>query len=379
MRLQKKVKGFDFFYCMLYMGLIISLTAIPSAQVLRNIFLMFSSIGFIFLILNDSNNYKIVKFNKAFVFILVVVVMIVSILAKDFFLISILLMGIAVPKFTDNNIRKILINSIGISTIVSVLTVSLCFAGMLPNIDTPRGWGEDSRFAWGFGHSQMFSILMFYSVMCYFSLRNTINIKAFIVTVAFFTLLTMIFDARTSIVSMMIFYILYIIKGRNHYRLFPNIIVKIVPVFMSITTLVLVKLYENGNIGAIFTNYLLSNRIAASVMNLKVTSLQILKIISYSDYEQTLVTTVDNAYLYIMLRYGILFLIIFFFAYFKIADYFFYKKSLSGQASLMAMGVSMFVVNSITGCYFLPFWAIAIGKIKNEIWNSYNDKFSQYR
>ena len=180
-------------------------------------------------------------------------------------------------------------------------------------------------------------------------------------------LLARFFDARNAMYSSVLFFtmlILYMFLKKLIKRdIKVFLLSSVIPLIMTAFTFVTVYFYNKGVSAYILLDNKLSSRIRLSSMNLQALPIKILNFVSYSEYESKLANTVDNGYLYIVLRYGIVFVFVVLVLFINASKCFKEKRSEYGSLALVAAGISAFVGNPFTGCYFFPFIVIALSNL----------------
>ncbi|SEA56551.1 hypothetical protein SAMN05216349_11716 [Oribacterium sp. KHPX15] len=367
-------------FAIYYIGLLVSVTMMPFSDQLRKICMAISFLLYLLLIVINLYNSGRVKKNRILIILIIALFSCVSFFVRDFFLLMICTMGLASRYVTDRDIDKIFKLAIKLTIGVSIIAVFGCVVGIVPNINTPRGWETADRYAWGFNHSQTPTLLFYYVLLYYYCIQKRVNFFSAVVFCIISMCLGKIFDARNAVLSTLLFFSLVGIYYFNRImRLawsekWPSQMTKLAPIIMSISTFVSIFLYNKGKIVAFCLDKFLSGRIRISALNLQSVPIKILNFVSYTNYEEMLVSTVDNGYLYIVLRYGLVFMLFVFVLIGQIVKY--YKKNKNSVAclALLSACVSAVISNPFTGCYYLPFWMIGIISLMRNI-ERYHNQF----
>lgn len=337
------------------------------------------SLAFLSLLLLSLNTFVIFKGlkvskKKIIVVIVIFFVFAISLISRDFFLLSILLLGINATKINDNDTIQLFKLSFYIIAASTISIVVLCSLGLIQNVSTARTWGGQARYAWGFVHSQILPLLFFYLAGDRITYRRKVRLYGLLLIIAIAFFLDSSFDSRnalysTIILSLLVFSIQleYLIGRRNSSNSFlPRLyqwISKYLAAIVSVVSLLLLRLYSRGAGIAILIDRVLSSRLRASTMRFSSSPMQLLRVVSYAEYQETSVSVIDNGYLYIIARYGLLYLILFVIVAYYIAHYFQRTKNVQGIVFFISALISCYITNEIVSCNFLPFWVVGIREI----------------
>ena len=366
-------------YCIYYSGMVIAQTSFPLSDTIKKVCILISLTIFFLSIVSRGEKYLFIKKKGFLLFIFIITILIISFASKDYFIFMLIIMGMSVPNYDEEYVKKIFMLSILITIVVSACAIIACALGMIPNVNTPRGWNAPVRLAWGFGHSQMLSLLTFYSLMYYYATKKIVRKRDMFFGILLLGTISKIFDARNSLYALIFFYllcgvsnILKRINGNSFAGLNKLFVVmaKICPIVMVCITFALENLYAHKNKIALQINDLLSNRLRSTHWNLETVPIKLFRAVSYDEYEAMLRTAVDNGYLYIILRYGLIYLIFLFAVFWLMIRFYKENNNVVGCIALLSIAISIYVSNSITNCYFIPFWLISLTMIKKKIWSS---------
>lgn len=349
-----------------HFGLAVSVTAIPQHETIRKLCMIASALGMMLIIGKDIISEKRMSRKQLIRGGIIVLLLTMSIISHDYFLLMLGLFTLTSTHLRDSDFETLFWISMYSTLIIALFSFVGCVTGFVPNINTPRGWGTEPRMAWGFNHSQVPTLFFFYIVLYYYMIKNKVKRYEPIVVIIITLVLAKIFDARNAMFSMFIFWLLILVystfkmlKINKTNNCFFSI-GKIIPLMMVAFTFLTAYLYGKGNGLIVALDKLLSSRIRVSALNLQRVPVKLVNFISYEDYEKLLADTVDNGYLYISLRYGVVFILLTIVLFVAIARYLKYQNKPIACIALIAAGISVFVSNAFTGCYFLPFWVIAL-------------------
>ena len=352
------------------------LNRIPSYTLSENIQKALSFLALMILAFNVTLRLKNLKISKKKILAVIVLLTItgLSLISRDFFLLFVILFGINAATMQDDDVIKLFKISfftIGITTIGIVL---LCTFGLIENVSTARSLGGEARYAWGFVHSQIIPLMFFYLIGDRITYQKNASFFGMLITLFIAFVLDGWFDSRNGLYSMimLVFLVLawrleFFINRKYRKKLalgnlYQNLS-KYLAGSISLLSLGLLYLYRQGVGIAIIIDRLLSSRLRAA--NTRFTSLpmQFIRIVSYAEYHETSVSVLDNGYLYIIARYGILYLILFVILTYYIAQFFQRTRNIHGTIFFISALVSCYITNEIVSCNFLPFMVIGIREI----------------
>lgn len=381
--LPKKNIYFLLAYSIYYFGMVFSMTSAPGAMLIKYAAILSSAVilglRFLFLVRTGGG----LKKGMLLLTILLLLIVSIAVISKDFFVLMIVLLGVNTAFLDRSTLKGVLKLSIFISALVSIVAIIACYAGLIPNINTPRGYNTAPRYAWGFTHSQVFSLILLYAILCYYALRKKVRLLDFVVFQGLTLVVAKVFDAKNALIAMEIFYMVYfggliirtifLRKVGNSRR--PLEVAAYWSAFlMSLISVILLVLYDRGNSFAMAADQFLTQRIRLSHMTFSVTPVKLLSIMSFDEYSAMIKATVDNGFYYLILRYGVLYLLLFCGVFACIGRYYSKENNMAGCAAIIAIAASIFISNSITNCYFTPFWVVGLYEAYR-LWEAFPQKY----
>ena len=254
--------------------------------------------------------------------------------------------------------------------IISVLV--FCMFGVLPDILTSRNTIEQinyNRHSFGFYHSNVLPLLIFYLEVYYIcivkeKIRNNV--------IAFFMLLAGVINifchSRNALIlswALSLFVIFAKKMRKDEYKILYRTTVLSIPC-MSIFSFSMMFLLLKGGIWNTIDTFF-SGRFRLAIFKMRRIGFHLINIMSNESFVNDNITYVDgkdissivldNGYLYVILRYGILILLVYFLIAYCLA-----KKNRGNACvlgALIAVLVANFVDNDLVDYSFLPFilWA----------------------
>ena len=256
---------------------------------------------------------------------------------------------------------------IGISSVLI-----LCMFGVLPDILTSRNTVEQinyNRHSLGFYHSNVLPLLILYLEVYYIciakeSIRDNV--------IAFFMLLAGVVNtcchSRNALIlslALSLFVIFAKKMKKDEYKILYRTTILSIPCMSSFSFSMMFLLLKGGIWNTIDDFF--SGRFRLAIFKMRRIGLHLINIMSNESFVNDNITYVDgknmssivldNGYLYVLLRYGILILLIYFFIAYCLA-----KKN-KGNAcvlgALIAVFIANFVDNDLVDYSFFPFilWA----------------------
>lgn len=285
------------------------------------------------------------------------------------------------------NIESILKISFQIMIIGIIGVLIFCLIGFLPDILTSRNTVEQinyNRHSFGFYHSNVLPLLIFYLEVYYICIvKDKIKDGVIVLFMVAAGVASIFCHARNAlIVSMTLSIFIILIKRKGNRKEEDKLLYKItilsIPC-MSIFSFAMMFLLLKGGVWNTIDTFF-SGRFRLAIFKMRRVGLHLINImnnetfandnIAYVNGENLNTVILDNGYLYIMLRYGILILLI----YFLIA-YFLAKKnreSVCILGTLIAVFIANFVDNDLVDYSFLPFvlWAFNDWQSNNLVKNA---------
>lgn len=266
--------------------------------------------------------------------------------------------------------------------IISVLV--LCMFGVLPDILTSRNTVEQinyNRHSFGFYHSNVLPLLIFYLEVYYICVvkekaRDEVLIF-FIIAASIVNLLCHSRNALILSISLSVFVLFTKKMRKEEHRVLYRATTLSIPCMSFFSFAMMFLLLKGGIWNTIDTFF--SGRFRLAIFKMRRIGLHFINIMSnesfasdnivYVDGKNLSTIVLDNGYLYILLRYGILILLFYFLVAYLLAKK--NKGSACILGTLIAVFVANFVDNDLVDYSFLPFilWAFNDWKTNNIIKN----------
>lgn len=346
-------------------------------------------LGSYVLIIVASINLKLTKNDFAHFGIVLMMTLLYGIKTGDWYW-SILILFIYNTKKINN--RTIYEISYKIIVTGIIIVLACCALGVLPDVLTSRNTIENinyNRHSFGFYHSNVLPLLIFYLEVYYICIhknktKNSV-IMCYMIVASIFGFFCKSRNALISSIILSLFVIFEKRKSRSGHGFLYKIAVIAVPC-MSFFSFAMMFLLLKGGIWDTIDGAF-SGRFRLAIFKMRRIGIHLVNIMSNEDFlrdnifyvnGRTLDTIVlDNGYLYVMLRYGILILIFYFIVAYLLAD----KNRKSGcvLGAIIAVFVINFVDNDLADYSFLPFilWAFNDWKDNRTIRNM-KEKSSLY-
>lgn len=345
------------------------------------------------LIMVASINLKLTKNDFAHFGIVLMITLLYGIKTGDWYW-SILILFIYNTKKINN--RTIYEISYKIIVTGIIIVLACCVLGVLPDVLTSRNTIEDinyNRHSFGFYHSNVLPLLIFYLEVYYICIhknktKNSV-IMCYMIVASIFGFLCKSRNALISSIILSLFVIFEKRKSRSGHGFLYKIAVIAVPC-MSFFSFAMMFLLLKGGIWNTIDN-VFSGRFRLAIFKMRRIGIHLVNIMSDDVFlsdnisyvtGKTLDTIVlDNGYLYVMLRYGILVLIFYFTVAYLLASK--NKENSCILGAIIAAFVINFVDNDLVDYSFLPFilWAFndwennrIIRNAKGKIDEIYEDK-----
>lgn len=371
MRVRARYLLFYLSFGLVYAGVLFEKTAISFASGLKTVCYILAIAAIIAKFFYERRvKYTEAKKTKEWIVLLVLaVVLLLIIKAKDIYLLLVFLLGFMARDFEDikmNNIIKISFCMCGIFLICIPL---LSVLHIIPNLNTMRGIGESSRYTYGFNHSQVFPMIFAYMIFMIYANGKKVHLRDFVIVQIVTFLIYYCFDSRNALLTTELFYLVHFFF--SFIRKFKNngLIYKIGRLFIymsSACSFVLLVLFMKGNQLAIDIDYVLSHRFREPAWYFVNGYRDYFKFRSYNEYyalQQAVNKGVDNTFFYIVIRYGIPALLFFCLFYNSLFRFCKRQKNILMCEVLSVVAISIILTNSVTS-YFLPFMVIA----SREVW-----------
>lgn len=299
---------------------------------------------------------------------------------------SILVLLIYNSKKID--IKKIFSISCKILICGIIVVLTCCLIGLLPDVLTARNTTIESDFnrhSFGFYHSNVLPLLIFYLEVYYVCIVagkvKHVNIICFMVVAV---LVNMFCSSRNSIVLSLALsvFVLFERKRLNYgqHKILYKATAISVPGLSIFSFAMLFLLLRGGIWNTVDTFF--SGRFRLAIFKMRRVGLHLINIMSNESFINDNITYVngkilstivlDNGYLYVMLRYGILILV-----FYAIVAYLLAQKSKKNACilgTLIAVFLSNFIDNDLVDYSFLPFILWAFNDLK---WDSVMQNIKQ--
>lgn len=370
--ISKKRMLFLLAYALYFSGLIIDHTVALYSSEIKRFVSVIAICCLIPVCMKKRMDFMILK-RKIWIYLILLAVTVLAVLSNDLFLLFLILLGISIPVDCEGVIKSIYKISIKLTIFISTLIVILCLADVIPNLSSIRSIGMNDRWAYGFDHSQTLSLLFLYVVLYYYTYKQKVSINDFILFQLIGWFLAFFFDTRNGLYSLEIFYFIYasfkmlcFTFQRNNkliHKILYFISCRIIGI-IAILSFVVLWFYTRGNALIIKMDSILTGRISLPLRTFSTHPIKWINIMSFNEYRSALESTMDNGYYYIAFRYGILYLILLCIISRFITKFFRLQNNIFGAISFITIAISCAVANGFPGCYFYPFWIVAIYEVK---------------
>lgn len=346
-------------------------------QTISNIIIKALKILALFLLIIITNN-KIKRkeyyINKTEIIELTIAI-ILFICSRDFILIIVVLLGI---NYKNEYEEKLLKKSIILIVISTIIVVILCKIGIIPNIETTRVYlGKQKRISFGFYHSNVLPLIIFYTITYIFMFHNIkIGKRIFIwnILLAISVIFYSYCDSRNAFILSAIMIAIIIIselipkkKRKKIHKITTKVFSKSIYI-ISFTSVVPSYLYSLNIMSNIWIELdkIFTNRCYLGAEKIKSIGLHFINFMSSNSFQKDRIV-IDNGYLYFVLRYGILSILPLYFIFKSLFDC--YKKEYMKCLILFFIIIINFTDNDFLSYGFLPYAIIGIENMKNIVKN----------
>lgn len=283
---------------------------------------------------------------------------------------SILILLIYNSKNVD--IEKVYKTSLRIITIGIISVLVLCAFEVLPDILTSRNTIDQinyNRHSLGFYHSNVLPLLIFYLEVYYICIvKDRLRYNVIVFYMFLEGVVNIFCHSRNALILSMVLSIFVIFAKKmkqDEYKMLYRTTVLSIPC-MSIFSFSMMFLLLKGGIWNIIDSFF-SGRFRLAIFKMRRIGIHLINIMSNGSFANDNITYVDgndmntvvldNGYLYVILRYGILILLVYFLIAYCLA-----KKN-RGNACVLGMLIAVFIANfvdnDLVDYSFLPFilWA----------------------
>ena len=279
---------------------------------------------------------------------------------KNTFFIGIGLLSYYASNFKDQDIIKTSFKYIVISTL---LVIMLQIAGIFENVKTAR-WissGAQLRNSYGFYHSNVLPIISLYA-MSYFLLikRKRIRYGDCFMMLIISTVIYLLCDSRNALVScfLMVFACLFskmLPVKKSVARIIHSIAKWIVPACCVFSICVPMILSETPLLQVL--DFMFTYRFTYGLQAIEQYGLHLVSIMDTETYLQG-ATILDNGYMLVALRYGILYLLLLSIAVYRLAKK--YKEDFFVNLVIIIISVANIIDNDLFDYACLPFLLISL-------------------
>ncbi len=365
-KLKKDEILFYFSYIMLYISLFIGdVYDIGGLDVVAR----YLRIGSYILIFISCINLRLKKKDFFSMITILIVTLLYGIKTGDLYW-SILILLIYNSKRVDiGSIYKISLKIIIIG-IIGVLI--LCILGVLPDVLTSRNAVDQinyNRHSFGFYHSNVLPLLVLYLEVYYICIvKEKIQIKVIVFFIIFAGVVNNFCHSRNALTLSLVLSVFVVFAKKMkklEYKILYRTTVLSIPCMSIFSFSMMFLLLKGGKWNTIDTFF--SGRFRLAIFKMRRIGLHLVNIMSneafvsdditYVDGRHLSSVVLDNGYLYIILRYGILILLIYFLIAYCLAKK--NKSNASVLGALIAVFIANFIDNDLVDYSFLPFilWA----------------------
>lgn len=285
------------------------------------------------------------------------------------------------------DIKKIYKISFKIMMIGTVGVLLSCILGILPDILTSRDTVDQisfDRHSFGFYHSNVLPLLIFYLEAYYICITKEKARNDVIFIFMIIACIANFFCHSRNALTLSIFLSLsiYFVKRKSGFKILYRMTIFSIPC-MSFFSVAMMFLLQTGGVWNEIDTFF-TGRFRLAIFKMRRIGLHFINIMSnefyindnivYIDGKRLDTIVIDNGYLYLILRYGILILLFYFLVAYLLAQK--NKKSACTLVVLIAVFAANFVDNDLVDYSFLPFilWAFNdfrindfMGKMKTKV------------
>nr|WP_300565672.1 hypothetical protein [uncultured Acetatifactor sp.] len=381
MRISKKELLFYLSYIFLYLALFLGDIGLSSAihsiaRVLRLSAYALIAVRIIFI------NFK----SKDFITFIAILALtlIYGIFTRDLYW-SILTLYINNAK--EINQEKIIRISFNILMICTVCVVLLCFAGVIPDVMTIRDTFTENvghRHSFGFYHSNVLPLIILYLESYYIMMkREKVRVYEVMIFTVFSSVTYYFCDSRNAFyLTLILSFLVIVFKSMYYNKRIESTIyyaAKYSVVGMSLFSYAMMFLLLRGGIWDKVDGFF-SGRFRLSIFKMRRIGLHLVNFMSNEDFFEdsilyvngSILDTVvlDNGYIYIILRYGILLILFYFVISFILAQK--SKNNIFCLTTILVIFIANFVDNDLVDYSFLPFILYAFARFSLESGRNYN-------
>lgn len=348
------------FYCALFFSDLVIDIAIVSKVLKYTSYLFFAICCF-------EKKYKKKEFIISVLSILFSLLL--ALFTKDFYF-AILFLIIICSKFSKENDRFIFNLSFYSLLLLATITVILALLGILDIVNTPTD-SYPERLGMGFYHSNVLPLIILYLLSYRFYIKSgNIGLTEIIIWLIIIIATFGICKSRNSLVLSIIIIAMCIIKQHKKSQNYFNAAFKIKPfqffcknsiLILSAGSLLLTLIAGTGIKIVYSINRFFSGRFALAYLKMRMVGLHFINLMDGTKFDEV-GYTLDNGYLYTILRYGIIFILLYVFVQKSFVDKM--KKNNFMIFEFTIITVANFIDNDLYSYGFLPFIIVSAANFK---------------
>lgn len=286
----------------------------------------------------------------------------ISLFTRDFYwciiITIILLVSIQKMEWTFNVGFSILLISI-------ILVILCCVVGILPNLITNRLNDTVNRYTLGFYHSNVLPLCYMYLFLFRIVIKKILSKKEVLLWILIGFGIYYACRSRTSYGCILVLSFMNIVAPIIRSKKILNltkIIAQLSPVIASIFSISITLQQGKYDVKMYAINEFFSGRFAIAYHYIRKFGIHAINFMSGSKYAAGQVI-LDNGFLYTGIRYGLLFLVFYFWLFYRLGKRF--ENSFLLLTVLIVLSFANMVDNDLYSYGFLPFLMLAVGKQTN--------------
>ena len=245
--------------------------------------------------------------------------------------------------------------------VLTFLTVLASLFRILPMIDSPRDDGSGTRLGFGFYHSNVLPLTLFY-IIAYDVMLTKKRIKIWKMVAGIIIAVCIYFfcDSKNGLISVMLLClgcVLY--RKRKHESGFLVFVAEYSIVVLSIVSLAGMLIQSSNSSLASLLNRLMTGRFGIAYRQYDRMGLHLINQMDWATYKGFR-EVIDNGYLYVSMRYGLMYLPFYW------AVHIFYSKKNSNSffalIVIIVVSLSNFIDNDLNSYGYIPFILLAFNK-----------------
>ena len=245
--------------------------------------------------------------------------------------------------------------------VLTILTVLGSLVHIFPMINSPRGDGSGDRLGLGFYHSNVLTLIIFY-IIAYGILLNRKKNKIWemAIGVVLAIILFYICDSKNGLISVSMLCLgCVIFRKRKHESRFLVFIAEYSIVILSIISVIGMLIQSNNSSLAYILNRIMTGRFGIAYRQYVRMGLHLINKMDWVAYKEVR-EVLDNGYLYIVMRYGLIYL-----PFYWAVHILFSRKnrnSILALIILIVVSLSNFIDNDLNSYGYIPFILLAFNK-----------------